>query len=175
MGVPLGGLLFAALVWVQHDGYVALAVLLLVRPLVQLVHTDLAEHRLPNRLTALAGLAASCGVGLVAATRPAPGSTLLRAAVGASVLGGIYLALAILSSGSGMGLGDAKLAPSLGLLPAALDWAAWLTVAITPFLLGGCWGLVLLRRGGGRRAVMAFGPCLVAGWGVALVVAHPVG
>jgi leader peptidase (prepilin peptidase)/N-methyltransferase len=57
----------------------------------------------------------------------------------------------------GMGVGDVKLAPTLGL---ALGWLSWGTVA--GFLLGGLAGLGgMLALGLSRTARLPFGPWLV--------------
>jgi len=63
-----------------------------------------------------------------------------------------------------MGVGDVKLAPTLGL---ALGWLSWGTVAVgvfAGFLLGGLAGLGgMLALGLSRKALLPFGPWLVAG------------
>ena len=59
-------------------------------------------------------------------------------------------------------MGDVKLAPTLGL---ALGWLSWGTVAVVAgFLLGGLAGLGgMLALGLSRKALLPFGPWLVAG------------
>ena len=94
-----------------------------------------------------------------------------RAVVGAVALGACYLVLALLGGGSGMGLGDVKLAPTLGALLAWAGWDVWLTGTVAAFLLGGAWGVVLLARGRGRQARMPFGPFMIAGALAALALA----
>jgi leader peptidase (prepilin peptidase) / N-methyltransferase len=69
-----------------------------------------------------------------------------------------------LVSPSGMGLGDVKLAPTLGL---ALGWLSWGAVAVgvfAGFLLGGLAGLAaILVLGLTRKSLLPFGPWLVTG------------
>jgi leader peptidase (prepilin peptidase)/N-methyltransferase len=74
-----------------------------------------------------------------------------------------YLALALVSP-RGMGLGDVKLAPTLGL---ALGWLSWGAVAFgvfASFLLGGLAGLAAIGLLGlNRKSLLPFGPWLVTG------------
>ncbi len=123
---------------------------------------DLRLGRLPDALT----YAAACGVlVLLTAAAWAAGDwhSLLRAVLACLLLAGGFLALAV-ASPAGVGLGDAKLAASVG---AMLGWAGWLVLAggvFAAFALAACYGLVLLAA---RRATMAsripFGPFLLAG------------
>jgi leader peptidase (prepilin peptidase)/N-methyltransferase len=81
----------------------------------------------------------------------------------AAVVGAAFLMLALLLP-EGLGLGDVKFVPTLGL---ALGWLSWGTVVVgmlAAFLLGGLaavGALLLLRRG--RRARLPFGPWLATG------------
>jgi leader peptidase (prepilin peptidase)/N-methyltransferase len=123
---------------------------------------DATTRLLPNRITypafpsiALLLLVASVGVGDL--------GRLARALVAAAAVGGLFLVLALISP-RGMGLGDVKLAPTLGL---ALGWLSWPAVAVglfSAFMLGGVAGLgamAVLRLS--RKALLPFGPWLVAG------------
>lgn len=163
--------------WGTRPGLV-LTLVLVAPTLVRLAVIDLDVHRLPNALTLRAAGIVAGGLllaGFVDAHRS--GTTVFdadaarRAIAGAVALGACYLALALLGGGSGMGLGDVKLAPSLGALLAWAGWDAWLTGAFAAFLLGGAWGVVLLARGRGRQARMPFGPFMIAGALVALALA----
>ena len=82
-----------------------------------------------------------------------------------------HLALALLGGGRGMGLGDVKLAPSLGGLLGWVGWETWAAGAFGAFLLGGLWGVVLMLRGRGRSARMPFGPFMIGGALAALCLA----
>jgi leader peptidase (prepilin peptidase) / N-methyltransferase len=129
---------------------------------VVLAMIDAATRLLPNRITypafpVMAGLllVASVGVGDL--------GRLGRALLAAAVAGGFFFALALISP-RGMGLGDVKLAPTLGL---ALGWLSWGAVAVglfAAFLLGGLAGLGgMLALGLSRKSLLPFGPWLVAG------------
>ena len=163
--------------WGTRPGLV-LTLALVAPTLVRLAVIDLDVHRLPNALTLRAAGVVAGGLvlaGFVDAHRS--GTTVFdsdaarRAIAGAVALGACYLALALLGGGSGMGLGDVKLAPTLGALLAWAGWDVWLTGAFAAFLLGGAWGVVLLARGRGRQARMPFGPFMIAGALVALALA----
>jgi leader peptidase (prepilin peptidase)/N-methyltransferase len=137
--------------------YLALAFVCLVLAMI-----DAATRLLPNRITypafpVVAGLllVASLGVGDL--------GRLGRALLAAAAMGGFFFLLALVSP-RGMGLGDVKLAPTLGL---ALGWLSWGAVAVgvfAAFLLGGLAGLGgMLALGLSRKSLLPFGPWLVAG------------
>ena len=137
--------------------YLALAFICLVLAVI-----DASTRLLPNRITypafPLVGtllLAASLGLGDL--------GRLGRALLAAAAVGGLFFLLALLSP-RGMGLGDVKLAPTLGL---ALGWLSWGAVAVgifAAFLLGGLAGLGgVLVLGLSRKSLLPFGPWLVTG------------
>lgn len=78
---------------------------------------DIAVHRLPGRLTATAVAGTLALLAVAALTGHQPGH-LARAAIGVAALACFYLALCLIRPGE-MGLGDAKLAASIGLV---LGW-----------------------------------------------------
>lgn len=123
---------------------------------------DARTHLLPNRLTYPAfGVVAVLlgGASLVEGDL----GRLWRAGAAAALLGMGLLGLALLVPG-GLGFGDVKFAPTVGL---ALGWLSWGAVSIgfvAAFLLGGVaalGALLVLRRGRGAR--LAFGPWMAAG------------
>jgi len=137
--------------------YLALAFVCVVLTVI-----DATTRLLPNRITypafptiALLLVVASLGVGDL--------GRLARALLAAAAVGALFLILALISP-RGMGLGDVKLAPTLGL---ALGWLSWPAVAVglfSAFLLGGVIGLgamAVLRLG--RKALLPFGPSLAGG------------
>jgi leader peptidase (prepilin peptidase) / N-methyltransferase len=137
--------------------YLALAFVCLVLAVI-----DAATRLLPNRITypafpVVAGLLLVASLGLGDLGR------LGRGLLAAAAVGGFFLVLALISP-RGMGLGDVKLAPTLGL---ALGWLSWGTVAVgvfAAFLLGGLAGLAgMVALGLSRKSLLPFGPWLVAG------------
>lgn len=122
---------------------------------------DLDTRRLPNVLVLPIY---AVGAVLFTATAALSGrwDALATAAIGMAGLGLLYLLLAVARPG-GMGMGDVKLAGALGLFLGWLGPETLVVGAIAGFLLGGGAGVVLLLRGAGRKASLAFGPWLLAG------------
>ena len=76
-----------------------------------------------------------------------------------------------LANPAGLGFGDVKLAGVLGLYLGFLGWEVVLAGTFAAFLLGGGWGvwLILSRRGTARTSI-AFGPFMLAGAALAMVL-----
>lgn len=134
---------------------------------------DLRSSRLPNAIVLPA-----YGVGLVllgsAGVIVEDWSSVVRMAVGAASLFGLYLALAVLSPGA-MGFGDVKLAGVIGLFLAYLGWSELTVGAIAAFILGGVFAGVLRIRGrASRSSAIPFGPWMLVGawvgifWGASI-------
>jgi leader peptidase (prepilin peptidase)/N-methyltransferase len=137
--------------------YLALAFLCVVLAVI-----DASTRLLPNRITypafpIILGLLLLASVGLGDLGR------LARGLLAALAVGAFFLLLALISP-RGMGLGDVKLAPTLGL---ALGWLSWGAVAFgvfAGFLLGGVAGLAAIALLGlTRKSLLPFGPWLVTG------------
>jgi leader peptidase (prepilin peptidase)/N-methyltransferase len=123
---------------------------------------DVACQRLPHQLVVPA-----IGVSLVGFTTLAAVTgewpALGRAAAGAGVLGGLYLALFALP-GQGLGFGDVKLAVLLGGYLGWLGWPEVILGAALPWLVNGPVILVLLlTRRINRKSSVPFGPAMLAG------------
>lgn len=130
---------------------------------------DLDVHRLPNALV-LPGYAV--GVVLLGAAALLQGDlvALGRLAAGAGILLALYLLLVLISP-RGMGLGDVKLAGVLGLFLGYLGWGQLAVGAMAGFVLGGLFGAVLLMlRRAGRRSGIPFGPWMLAGAWIGIVL-----
>lgn len=136
---------------------------------VPLALIDAAVRRLPDPLTA-----AACGgtlalLAVAALTSHQPGH-LGRAVIGSAALACFYLALSVIRPG-GMGLGDAKLAASVG---AALGWISWqalLTGTFAGFALAAAYGGVLLaRHRATRNSLLPLGPFILIGAIVAIAL-----
>jgi leader peptidase (prepilin peptidase) / N-methyltransferase len=129
-----------------------------------LAFIDLDVRRLPDWLTLPAYPVAAVLLALCSAVT-GDWEALLRAAAcaGLAVVG--FLLAALLSPGAeGLGLGDVKLAGTLGGL---LGWWGWWTALyglLTGFILGGLVAAVLLvSRRASRTSHLSFGPALIAG------------
>jgi leader peptidase (prepilin peptidase)/N-methyltransferase len=147
-----------------------LAVWLLLAPVgVLLAAVDLRVRRLPDPLTLPLAAAALALLGLVSLVPEHAGSW-PHALYGALALGAGYWVLWRINPG-GMGFGDVKLALGLG---AVLGWYGWPTVMLgtfAAFLLGALYGgaLVVARRAG-RKTAIPFGPFLIAGAFLGLLI-----
>lgn len=170
-----------AVLWglLAADGWRAsLPAALLVAGLgVAMAYIDIREHRLPDRLTypAFAGAALALAI---AAVVTGDWSSYGRALAAAAVLTVVFLALALIRPGE-LGLGDVKLAASLGLLLGWIGWGHLVLGTFLSFAYGGIYSAVLLvLRRAGRRTAIPFGPFLLAGtltaiaWGEAILEAY---
>ncbi|GLW45223.1 prepilin peptidase [Streptomyces sp. NBRC 14336] len=147
-----------------------LGVWLLLAPVgVLLAYVDFRVHRLPDPLTLPLAAAALALLGVVALV-PEHAGEWRTALYGALALGGGYFVLFLINP-SGMGFGDVKLALGLG---AALGWYGWSTLMLgtfAGFLLGALYGgaLVVVRKAG-RKTAIPFGPFLISGAFLGLLI-----
>ncbi|MFC9862409.1 MULTISPECIES: prepilin peptidase [unclassified Streptomyces] len=147
-----------------------LAVWLLLAPVaVLLAVVDRRVHRLPDPLTLPLAAAAALLLGTVSLLPEHAGSW-TSALLGGLALGGFYFLLFLINP-NGMGFGDVKLALALGV---ALGWYGWAVLFVggfAGFLFGAAYGLglVILRRAG-RRTGIPFGPFMIAGALVGLLL-----
>jgi leader peptidase (prepilin peptidase)/N-methyltransferase len=133
--------------------------LALVTP--RLVAVDIAEHRLPDAI-----VLPTLAVAVAAASLDGHDPTI--AAWAATGYGVLLLALHLLG---GMGLGDVKLAPALGLLAGGVGPLPAVAAPLLAFLAGGVAAVVVLaRRGAG--AAMPFGPAMLLGMWAAVLLAR---
>lgn len=145
-----------------HPGLVLAAACWLAVCGVALAWIDASVQRLPDALTgpAYAGTAVLL---LAAAATSGSWPDLLRAVIAGLALAAILAAIAVISR-SALGLGDAKLAASLGTM---LAWSGWVTLArglVAGVLLGAVYALLLLAaRRAARAQRVAFGPFMIAG------------
>lgn len=155
------GILFAATVLVyRHEPAEAAIGLVFVTMLAAVTLTDLDQRIIPNKILLVGAIIC---VAIAAPTDPAGMPERVIAAVAA---GGLFF-LAALAYPSGMGLGDVKLAATMGL---------FLGRAVAPAILaallaGSIVGLALLARHGSsaRKMAIPFGPFLALGGVVGLL------
>jgi leader peptidase (prepilin peptidase)/N-methyltransferase len=154
--------LFGGLAARVHPGLVLAAACWLAACAVPLAWIDAAVQRLPDALTAPAYAGTAVFLLLAAAVSGHWGS-LLRAVLGGLALAAAYLAVTVISR-SGLGLGDVKLAASLGTLLAWPGWGTLLAGAFAGFLLGAVYGVgLLVSRRATRAQRIPFGPFMIAG------------
>lgn len=150
-----------------------IAFLYLMAISVALALIDIDTHTLPNALTYPSYLV--LGVLLaVASAFSGDWDALVRALIGAAILGAVYLVLAIAVPG-GMGLGDVKLAGVLGLALAYLGWGPLAIGGFGAFLVGGVFALVLMVSGRATwRGGIPFGPSMLIGAWIGVLVGSAV-
>jgi leader peptidase (prepilin peptidase)/N-methyltransferase len=158
--------------WGTHPlavpGYLALAFACLVLTVI-----DARTRRLPDRITYPALATVTVLLAAAALIEGEPGR-IGRAAVAGVAACALFLLPALLRPGW-VGLGDVKLAPTLGYALGWLSWPAVLVGFYASFLLGGLAGvfaIVVLRRG--RRSSLPFGPWLATGAVLGVLLAGPV-
>ncbi|MFM7599538.1 MAG: prepilin peptidase [Actinomycetota bacterium] len=131
--------------------------------------TDLARHRIPDVL-ALGMLVIGAGLLFLASTQDNASDAYLRAWIAAAASFGVFLLLGLFAR-AGLGMGDVKLAPTLGLYLGYYGWADVVLGLFAGFILGALTGLVIvvivmMRRGRARDALrrsIPFGPFLCLG------------
>lgn len=127
---------------------------------------DATVRRLPDALTFPLLVGTLLLLGVVALLY---GGDWPRAALAALLLGVAYLLLALFAP---VGLGDAKLAPTLGAVTGWFGWSVVLSGVVAGFLLSGVYGAaLLLLRKAGRKDQLPFGPFLLAGALLAVLAA----
>jgi leader peptidase (prepilin peptidase)/N-methyltransferase len=133
---------------------------------------DLAVHRLPDRVTYPAAAVCTAALTADAAVLGSWGA-LLRALAGAGAAFAVAALLAALAP-EGLGFGDVKLLALLGLVLGWLGWGVLLAGIFLGLLTGAVVSIVLLVSGSaGWRTAVPFGPPLLTGAVLALVVAGP--
>lgn len=140
-----------------------------------LVTTDVLERRLPNGVVLPGYGAAAAGVAAEwARTGAVPVLALLCGAVTVLVIGGLALA-------GGIGMGDAKLAGVLALAAGLIGGDAAVAAPVAGVLIGGVLAIApaprsIAARARAARRSIPFGPCLLAGFWLAVILElrHPV-
>jgi leader peptidase (prepilin peptidase)/N-methyltransferase len=137
-----------------------------------LVAIDLDVHRLPDRWTlpAVPVVAVALGVCAVALDEGARGWEALACGAGSGL---VYLVLAVVNP-AGLGMGDVKLAVTLGMLTGWFGWPQTVLAFFAALVLGLVHGAVtaLVTRGG-RQTAFAFGPSMVVGAAAVVLLVGP--
>ena len=123
---------------------------------------DALERRLPNSLVLPGYLVAAAGI----VAHWIVGGESSTVAVVSGVL--YFVVMLAFAAAGGMGMGDVKLAGVLGLSAGLVSATAAVVSPLVAFVLGGIAAIGALR--GGRGASIPFGPFLLAGFWVAVVV-----
>lgn len=159
------GILFVAtaLVLPRDPGQLALGIVF-VTMLAAITVTDLEQRLIPNRILLVTAV---LGVAIAAVSDP---GSLPERAIAAAAAGGLLL-MAALAYPHGMGLGDVKLAATMGLF-LGRDVGPAILVAL---LAGSAVGLLMIARQGAaaRKLAIPFGPFLALGGVVGLLAGGP--
>lgn len=162
----------AALGW-QAGGEVALLVTfgLALVWMAGLAAIDVDVRRLPDRWTLPAVPMAVVLLAWCSRSTDAGWEPWWEAIACGAANGFVHLVFVVANPG-GLGLGDAKLAVTLGLLTGWLSIGAAIVAFLGSFVVGLVVGLVVAWRSGqGRKATFPFGPSMVAAAGLAVLLA----
>ena len=136
---------------------------------VPLALVDIAEHRLPRRLTypSAAGTLLLLGAAWAAGDRT---GSALHALYGAAALGAVFWLMALALP---FGLGDAALGLTVGGVLGWYGFGAVFEGVLAAFLLAAGFGTAkLVARRAGRRDELPFGPFLLLGALLAVALSH---
>jgi leader peptidase (prepilin peptidase)/N-methyltransferase len=168
------GLLWAVVGWRIGDlaGWAALPAYLLFAWLtVALVWIDADVHRLPDGLV-LPAYPALLVLVVVATAGLGDWGALVRALACMAAMYALYFVLAFLSPNS-LGFGDVKLSGLIGLLLGWLGVGPAVVALLAGFVVGGLIAIVMLvGQRVGMRSHIAFGPSMLAGAFLALVLEY---
>lgn len=161
---------FVSLVSTFGLSFQALILLLLASVWLVLFLIDLDKFILPDQLIlitlsiSLVGIALLPGHGLgTALFQSVWQGPLAGFGIGLVSIGSLYY----LTQGRGMGLGDVKLAPVLGL---SLGGAGMIVNLAVAFIVGAGFGLILLAtKRASLKSAVPFGPFLIFGWWISLI------
>jgi len=161
--------LVAALVGARIGWDPALYLFLFLAPVgVALAVVDWRTRLLPTKVIAPSYVAVIV-LALFAAWSEGDWSSLFTAGWGWLVSGGLFFVLWLVHP-RGMGLGDVRLAGVLGIALGYLGWAELLTGVYAGFLLGGVGGLLLAALRIVDRRALPFGPFMLVGALVGVLV-----
>jgi len=167
---------FGLLAWFTGPDWVLPALLYLAAVAIALALIDIDTHRLPDAIVLPSYAVAAV---LLALASLNPGGTsdwdnLVRAAIGAVALLLVY-GVAWFVYPKGMGFGDVKLAGVLGMYLGWFGWGSLFVGWFAAFLLGGVYSVGLLLRGRARRgSSIPFGPWMLAGAFVGILLGQPI-
>lgn len=167
------GLIGLASFWGAYPLALVPTFLIITAAGIALIVIDLEHYRLPNQIVATAYLLAGIAtiIGLVAAGFAGYAAGLVG---GMLMWGAVFGGSWLITRGRGVGMGDVKLAPLLGASLGMLGVAEAAIGLLVTFLLGAVVGIWLLATGRvQRRQAIPFGPFMVTGWFLTVVLGSP--
>src|SRR2546423_6847789 len=167
------GVLFAAVATRFGADWALPAYLVLTAALLAISIIDLEHFIVPDRITAPLTVSALALLGLAAAA-DGNGWRFGRSILGGLAFFGFLLFLNVVNP-KGMGMGDVKLAFSLGLFLGWLGWGQVFLGGFLSFLLGAVVGVALIAtKVKTRKDHVPFGPFLAAGTLITILWAAPI-
>ncbi len=140
---------------------------------VALALIDIAVYRLPDVMV-LPSIPITLALLAIPAGLDHRWDDLGRAVLGGLIFSGVLFVLAVAKPG-GMGLGDVKLGAILGMLLAWLSWGHLAGGFFAGFLLGAIYSIfVVIAKGGNLKSKIPFGPFLLGGTLLFILVGQPV-
>ncbi len=164
--VPALAVTYAVLAASSHAPQLLPAALVFALAGVWVMWIDLDVHRIPTPLVGVTALVVAAAAWAAVVTLGEP-SRILTSLAAAAALIVLYFLLAWFGN---LGLGDVRLAGVVGLLLGVYGWGAVWRGTFAAVVVGGVTGVVLLAGGRPRNADMAFGPAIVIGALLAVVV-----
>ena len=138
-----------------------------------LILTDLDHHRIPNAIL-YPGVAVGAVLLGIGSAVDGDIDSFIRGLAGAAAYFGFLLIVALIAKG-GLGFGDVKLAVLLGLFTAYQSWGVLAVSVFGAVFIGGVVAIGLLIAGRkGRKDAIPFGPPMVVGSYLALVVGQQI-
>ena len=158
--LAVGALYVATVLVYRHDAAEALIGLVFVAVLAIVTLTDLERRIIPNKVL-IAGAVICLAIAL-----PTDPAGMPERLIAAAAAGGLFFLVA-LAYPAGMGLGDVKLAATMGLFLGRAVGPAILIALLAGSLVGV--GLIIRHGGRARKMAIPFGPFLALGGVVALL------
>lgn len=156
----------SVIAWIAYAWFAASSVVLVL--------IDVDTRRLPD-VVVLPSLAVGLVAFLLAWPLGADGGALLRAVIAMIAMFGSYALIRFIRP-DGMGGGDVKLAAVAGLYLGWLGWGALVVGWLGGFVVGGLVGLVMIAtKRASRSSAVAFGPWLLVGTWIGILVGNVVG
>ncbi len=134
------------------------------------VVSDLQSRQIPNSLNLRFLISAAGAVSIVMVWHGSPWDLARACLAGMALFAGFWAVHALFPQG--LGGGDVKLAPALGIVLGSVSWSAvWLGV-VWAFLLNGLTGLLVLIASRSLKGSIPFAPALGCSTLLALVLAQ---
>jgi leader peptidase (prepilin peptidase) / N-methyltransferase len=146
-------------------------VLFFVTMMIALAMIDFDTMRLPDVLTIPSAIVTAVYMLVLWVMNPTVyGTAFLNAGLGAAVWTGFFLGLWLLTGGRGLGFGDVKLAPTLGLMIGWFSFSAIFVGIMAAFIVGALpVGIAIAAGLLKKRGKVPFGPMMIVGAFVAIL------